>query len=97
MNESVKGVISLLAVTPAALLGGRAAGLCYAAALAAGIAAWLGAAEYAQRRIARRVKRGCCAECGYNLTGNVSGVCPECGVRIGWRRGERGSTIQPGN
>ena len=23
-----------------------------------------------------------CARCGYNLTGNVSGVCPECGERI---------------
>lgn len=22
---------------------------------------------------------GFCARCGYNLTGNVSGVCPECG------------------
>jgi predicted Zn-ribbon and HTH transcriptional regulator len=22
---------------------------------------------------------GMCAECGYNLTGNVSGRCPECG------------------
>ena len=23
-----------------------------------------------------------CANCGYNLTGNVSGVCPECGTEI---------------
>lgn len=23
-------------------------------------------------------RRGCCPSCGYNLTGNVSGVCPEC-------------------
>jgi hypothetical protein len=23
-----------------------------------------------------------CSECGYNLTGNVSGVCPECGTRM---------------
>ena len=23
-----------------------------------------------------------CRECGYNLTGNVSGVCPECGTEI---------------
>ena len=27
----------------------------------------------------RRPPRGHCRECGYNLTGNVSGVCPECG------------------
>src|ERR1700722_1913560 len=23
---------------------------------------------------------GCCNKCGYNLTGNISGVCPECGT-----------------
>jgi hypothetical protein len=23
-----------------------------------------------------------CLSCGYNLTGNVSGVCPECGAQI---------------
>ncbi len=23
-----------------------------------------------------------CTACGYNLTGNLSGVCPECGTRI---------------
>ncbi len=23
-----------------------------------------------------------CARCGYNLKGNVSGICPECGIRI---------------
>ena len=26
----------------------------------------------------RRIPPGCCKTCGYNLTGNVSGVCPEC-------------------
>ncbi len=26
-----------------------------------------------------------CAECRYNLTGNVSGVCPECGTAFGAR------------
>jgi len=30
----------------------------------------------------RRRKKGLCLKCGYNLTGNVSGVCPECGKRI---------------
>lgn len=28
---------------------------------------------------AARRKHGLCAYCGYDLTGNVSGVCPECG------------------
>jgi len=31
---------------------------------------------------ARRPRRGFCKTCGYNLTGNVSGICPECGRRI---------------
>lgn len=31
--------------------------------------------------------RGHCATCGYNLTGNVSGTCPECGERLWKTRG----------
>lgn len=36
-----------------------------------------------------------CASCGYDLTGNVSGVCPECGTRrraatVGGAGGDRG-------
>lgn len=27
----------------------------------------------------RRIPPHCCQRCGYNLTGNVSGICPECG------------------
>ncbi|UCG32128.1 MAG: hypothetical protein JSU68_10725 [Phycisphaerales bacterium] len=23
-----------------------------------------------------------CGDCGYDLTGNVSGICPECGIRF---------------
>jgi len=30
----------------------------------------------------RRRRKGLCLKCGYNLTGNVSGVCPECGERV---------------
>ncbi len=30
----------------------------------------------------RRRKRGLCLTCAYNLTGNTSGVCPECGTKI---------------
>ena len=25
---------------------------------------------------------GHCLDCGYNLTGNVSGICPECGTPV---------------
>ncbi len=32
---------------------------------------------------------GHCRQCGYNLTGNVSGVCPECGTKIGTLRRPR--------
>jgi hypothetical protein len=28
----------------------------------------------------RRIRPGHCRECGYDLTGNVSGRCPECGA-----------------
>ena len=31
-------------------------------------------------RRCRRRRKGLCVECGYDLTGNVSGVCPECGT-----------------
>jgi len=30
----------------------------------------------------RRRKRGLCLQCGYNLTGNTSGVCPECAAKV---------------
>ncbi len=34
------------------------------------------------RRRRRRRNPNNCTNCGYNLTGNVSGVCPECGINI---------------
>jgi hypothetical protein len=34
-------------------------------------------------RGARRTPPGHCKICGYNLTGNLSGICPECGVSTG--------------
>jgi len=33
------------------------------------------------KRSGRR-SANCCATCGYNLTGNTSGVCPECGSPV---------------
>ena len=30
----------------------------------------------------RRRRHGLCVSCGYDLTGDVSGVCPECGVKV---------------
>ena len=34
------------------------------------------------RRERKRPRPGHCRSCGYNLTGNVSGVCPECGEKV---------------
>jgi hypothetical protein len=36
------------------------------------------------RAARRRPPSHCCQECGYNLTGNTSGTCPECGVKTGY-------------
>jgi len=33
------------------------------------------------RRDRRRIPPHCCQRCGYDLTGNTSGVCPECGAK----------------
>lgn len=43
------------------------------AAAGTGLCAWLSR---------WRLRRGFCAECDYCLTGNMSGVCPECGSGI---------------
>ncbi|UCG15480.1 MAG: hypothetical protein JSV19_09300 [Phycisphaerales bacterium] len=44
----------------------------------------------------RRPPMGHCQNCAYDLTGNVSGVCPECGNAIrGDGRGQRESSNQP--
>ena len=40
-------------------------------------------AMYVWLRDRRRAPPGHCQKCGYNLTGNVSGVCPECGTSVG--------------
>ncbi|MHC4065841.1 MAG: RING finger protein [Planctomycetota bacterium] len=37
---------------------------------------------YRGARRRRRRKRGLCKSCKYDLTGNESGVCPECGTPI---------------
>jgi hypothetical protein len=47
--------------------------------LGAALPAWWAIARI---RRARRVGEGCCTACGYDLTGNVSGACPECGGKV---------------
>src|SRR6185312_17115274 len=34
------------------------------------------------RQMEARWNRGECGNCGYNATGNTSGVCPECGEPV---------------
>jgi hypothetical protein len=34
------------------------------------------------RGVRRKQRKGSCRSCGYDLTGNMSGVCPECGTPI---------------
>jgi len=39
---------------------------------------------YIGRRSKRlqRLRNACCIKCGYNLTGNISGTCSECGTAV---------------
>jgi hypothetical protein len=40
---------------------------------------------WAEARLPKKKQKppeGLCQKCGYNLTGNVSGMCPECGTKI---------------
>ena len=41
----------------------------------------LPAYEREQKRMERR-RLGLCLGCGYDLTGNRSGICPECGKQV---------------
>ena len=42
----------------------------------------LPAARISRRSRRRRASGSACRGCGYDLTGNVSGVCPECGYDV---------------
>jgi|SRR6185437_11490486 len=39
-------------------------------------------ADFPNRQRRRRIRLGQCIGCGYSLQGNVSGVCPECGMKV---------------
>jgi hypothetical protein len=41
---------------------------------------WLPYRLWGDRRQRWLARTGRCPQCGYNLTGNTSGVCPECGI-----------------
>lgn len=42
----------------------------------------------------RWIREGLCLKCGYSLTGNLSGVCPECGTPI-FREADPSDTSRP--
>ena len=46
-------------------------------------AAWLGIRLSNLASQLARERQNRCRSCGYNLTGNVSGICPECGTPTG--------------
>ena len=39
--------------------------------------------KWQTRSAFRRQRLGRCVHCDYDLTGNVSGICPECGAKTG--------------
>lgn len=45
-------------------------------------------------RILKWLAAGRCCGCGYNLTGNVSGICPECGTPVPKRTADAAG-VQP--
>ena len=63
----------------------------------AGLPLWLGI----YRLMRKQPADGFCAGCSYNLTGNLSGVCPECGTAVpsllisGARSSHRTGTREP--
>jgi hypothetical protein len=64
-------------------------------------AAGLLGALYIRRCLQQQSRRrqGECLRCGYNLTGNVSGICPECGTPVpgtGQPRVEHNATRERG-
>ena len=42
--------------------------------------------EWQFRQLERRLQTDVCRGCGYNLHGNVSGRCPECGTKVQQRK-----------
>ncbi len=76
-SGGVEGYVVAVAIVLGVAVGGAVVGS------VAGLGEWW--AERARRRGSladRRIREGRCPFCDYNLTGNVSGTCPECGKRV---------------
>ena len=65
-------------------LGDRAT--TWATLLTYGVGAVVGVVSYfvtwKRGEAKERARQGRCLKCGYDLTGNISGVCPECGTAV---------------
>lgn len=51
--------------------------------IAGALMAWPAIAVFVAWLKRRMLDTGLCGSCGYDLTGNVSGTCPECGAGTG--------------
>ena len=68
-----------------AAVGGLVAGWTFPVAVLAGIAVFVSILDKVGQRAklkARFSTDPLCSQCQYNLTGNLSGICPECGTPI---------------
>ena len=74
------GAFGALPQTPLAWIGVAAFWTLLAVVLTIGISFLFHIPRTIELR--RRARKGYCLTCGYNLTGNISGVCPECGTKI---------------
>jgi hypothetical protein len=76
-------VMMVLFAIVGGIIGGRSRGLrgVFWGAIAGGIGMIWGLIAVAYWVRPKRAA-GLCAKCDYNLTGNVSGICPECGTPV---------------
>jgi hypothetical protein len=81
MRKSVPslGVAALVLGTGALLFGVSSWATVVAFVVVAAMLGGMTASRRDDEMIHRITATGNCLHCGYDLTGNVSGVCPECG------------------
>ena len=68
-----------------AVVGGLAGGWVFPVGAAVGIGVFVWVLRATGRRdslLGRFADWPTCSSCGYNLTGNLSGICPECGTGV---------------
>jgi hypothetical protein len=81
----IVGGTAMNAAIDLAVVAGLGKGWVYPTAAALALAAFVAILHKTGRRDALRLRFAdypTCAKCTYNLTGNLSGICPECGTPI---------------